>query len=462
MKNRLLWLMLAVSLALVLVACGTAGNGDAASNPTTPTIPNVTYKVSDFKSDTDYPYASIQNKLSWESIDKLPAKHEGMTIEEGREAVVAFFNYAKTVCWTPNTTITFTKNSSGSQDIMEKGHVYGGLPYVGLGSGSVYRLMDYMDPNTGVVNLGNAVNKDEPYDGWKTFGNQCSIGAYWGWGRVMNSAAYTWTQGIVAKNNFVMLGNLKVRDKDGNLIPIQNATRNWSNNASNSSNYGTDECIKDNSEQDLYEAYALMKKGDGMVYYTTAGHVIMATCDAVVVRDANGKIDGEKSWITITDQAQTWYEATNDQGDAYEYKGGVNVKNTFKQLVKGNYVPFTYKEFTGEDPFEATECKFSYTGTSIKVSSLWTSSVTSNYGISDVYIMVYDSNGNEVYKHAVRCTQASTFELKIIEKAPKKVPTVETWGTLEFAEGETYTVEIAAQLSTGERPIVYTGAIGPG
>ena len=458
--KKLIWLFLVTSLVLVLVACGTE---QIVSNTTAPTVPQVTYKVSDFKSDTDYPYPAIQNKLSWDSINALPAKYDGMTIQEGRDAVVAFFNYAKTACWTPNTTLSFIKNSKGSDDIMEKGHIYGGLPYVGLGSGSVYRLMDYMDPNTGVVNLGNAVNSEEKYDGWKTFGNQCSIGAYWGWGRVMNSAKYSWTQNIAAHNNFVMLGNLVVKDKDGNLIPIQNATRNWSSNTeSKPNNYGTDECMKDNDEQTIFEAYALLKKGDGMVQYTTAGHVIMITCDAQVERKADGTIDGEKSWLTITDQAQTWVEATNDKGDAYEHKNGVNEKRTFNQLKKGYYVPFTYKEFTGEDPFEATECKFSYTGENIKVSSLWKSSVTSNYGISDVYIMVYDSQGNEVYKHAVRCTQASTFELKIIQEAPKKVPTVETWGKLEFAEGETYTVTITAQLSTGERPTVYTGNLGPG
>ena len=454
--------MLAVSLALVLVACSKEA---AAPATTAPTVPNVTYSVSEFKSDTNYPYPAIQNKLSWDAVNALPAKKDGMTIEEGREAVVAFFNYAKTACWTPNTTITFTKNSSGSSDVMEKGIVYGGLPYVGLGSGSIYRLMDYMDPKTGVVNLGNAVDKDHPYDGWKTFGNQCSIGAYWGWGRVMNSAKYTWTQNIAAHNNFVMLGNLQVRDKDGNLIPIQEAKRNWSSNtASKPNNYGTDECIKDNDEQVLFEAYALLQKGDGLVYYTTAGHVVMATCKAEVVRNTDGTIDGEKSWITLTDQAQTWYEDTNDQGDRYTYKGGVNVKYTFYQLKKGNYVPFTFKEFTGEDPFEATECKFSYTGENIVVSSLWGSSVTANYGISDIYAIVYDNDGNEVYKHAVRCSQASTFELKFIENQPKNktVPVVEKWGTLEFEEGKTYTVSIVAQLSTGERPTIYTGNLAKG
>lgn len=456
MKNKLIWLILAAGLVLALVACGNDANS---SGTTEPTIPIPTYSVSAFKSDTDYPYPAIQNKLSWDAINKLPAKHEGMTIQEGRDMVVAFFNYAKTACWVPNTTISFVKNSKGSADIIEKGHIYGGLPYVGVGSGNIYRLMDYMDPNTGVVDLANAVNKDAPYDGWKTFGNQCSIGAYWGWGRVINSAKYTWTQACVAKNNFVMLGNLKVKDAKGNLIPIQNADRNWSSNtAQKPDNYGTDECIRDNKEQDLFEAYAKLLKGDGLVYYTTAGHVIMASSNATVVRKADNTIDGDKSYIFMTDQGQTWIEASNDLGDNFEYKGGVDTKMTFTALKKGNYIPFTFKEFTGEDPFDATVCKFSHTGEKITVAQLWESKVTANYGISDVYAVVYDSIGNEVYKHAVRAMQASVFELQVKEKVTKgDVPYVETWGKLYFDAGETYTVNIVVQLSTGERPTVYTG-----
>ena len=54
--KKLIWLFLAASLVLVLVACGTE---QVVSNTTAPTVPQVTYKVSDFKSDTDYPYPAL-------------------------------------------------------------------------------------------------------------------------------------------------------------------------------------------------------------------------------------------------------------------------------------------------------------------------------------------------------------------------------------------------------------------
>ena len=480
MKKVLIAVLTALMMAVVLIACGKT----AAPETTAPTSPEPTYSVSDYKSTGTY--TQVQNQLSWESVNAIPIKRTDMTVDEMRDLVVTFFRYAKTVCWIPDTTLDFVKNSKGSADQMQEGVIYGGLPYGGLGSGNIYRLMDYMDPKTGVVNLENAVNKDSQYDGWKTFGNQCSIGAYWGWGRVINSAAYTWTQGCVAKNKFIMLGDLQVRDENGKLISIHDAKRNWSSNTSSKpNNYGTDECMKDNDPQKIFQAYALLKKGDGLVYYTTAGHVIMSATDAVVVYQADGvTIDPIKSYIYIIDQGQTWEEMTNEQGDRLSYKGGVDVKKTFFDLMGGNYVPFTYREYTGEDPVEITKVGLIdkdknalISGTisesdrkfvaetnllkSISLEQLFTYSATANYGISDVYAVVHDSKGNEVYKHAVRCSAASTYTLKIAENIAegKEVPSVEKWGSAEFAEGETYTVQIILQLSTGERPTIWEGEL---
>ena len=75
-----------------------------------------------------------------------------------------------------------------------------------------------------------------------------------------------------------------------------------------------------------------------------------------------------------------------------------------------------------------------------------------------------DEGGNEIYKHAVRCTQATQKTLKLIRTTSEKskVPSVETWGTLGFAPGKVNTVKIVVQLSTGERPTVYEGVLEQG
>ena len=232
-----------------------------------------------------------------------------------------------------------------------------------------------------------------------------------------------------------------------------------------STGVNTVKILKDNGTETMYKSYAEIVAGDGLVYYTTAGHVIMAATDAYVEYNADGTINPDNSFITIIDQGQTWYEdGVSADGTKFTYKGGVDTKVTFRKLYTGNYMPFTYLEFLGQDPFENAEATFSYVGDTITTTQLFSSEVNANYGISDVYAVVYDEGGNEVYKHAVRCTQANQKSLKFVRnvKEGSKVPYVEAWGNLGFAPGKTLTVKILVQLSTGERPTIYEGTLVQG
>ena len=105
---------------------------------------------------------------------------------------------------------------------------------------------------------------------------------------------------------------------------------------------------------------------------------------------------------------------------------------------------------------EETECTFSHTGKTITAEELFTAKVTSNYGICDIYASVKNAVGEEVYRHAVRMDQAGFTELDM----QKEGPTVAIWGTLDIA-AEDFTVEVAVQLATGERPVVYCGKLVP-
>ena len=451
MKKKLILLLSALLALSVLAACGNADKPGTSTTAPTTSVPKETTTVSRYESvDT---YQALPNHLSWEQVNKFPVVNESMTIDEARKLCVDFFRYAKTALWIPDNDMEFIKNASGSQDEMGEGKVYGGLPYVGVASGNIYRLMDYMDPDTGVMNIKNAVFEDEQYDGWKTFGNQCSIGAYWGWGRAINSANYRWTQNCLVINKMPRVGPYTYDDGLKVLSAKEDAVN-------------TVKILKDNGTEMMYKSYAEIIAGDGLVYYTTAGHVIMAATDAHVEYKADGTtIDPDKSFITIIDQGQTWLEdGVAEDGTVFTYKGGVDVKKTFTQLYKGNYMPFTFLEFLGQDPLESSKTLFSHKADEITTTQLFSSSVESNYGISDIYAVVYDEDGNEVYRHAVRCTQANQKTLKLIRTQPEKskVPVVETWGTLGFTPGSDLTVKIQVQLSTGERPTIYEGTLVQG
>ena len=424
--KKLLCLILAALMLLSLAACGE-----------TEKAPKETTSVSAYKSGDGY--TELTNKLSWEEINKFPIKSSDMTIDEARQLCIDFFRYAKLAQWIPDDNWDFTHHDDGrSPDTLQSGLVYGGLPYVGLAASSIYRLFDYMDPETGVVNIKDAGQFQ------KAFGNQCAQGAYVGWSRVINSADYGGTPSMTKANKFFPVGSYTYQNME--ILPSWNG------------DYGTDEVIKNENEADtLYEAYALMKHGDGIVYYTTAGHVVMIATDPVVVRDADGKIDPNQSYVTVIDQTPTWKNYTTSEGQTYAYQANVDEKWTFAKLLKGNYLPFTFAEWLGTDPIEDTEIKFEHEGETITMKELTSSDVTCNYHIYDLYAEVYDKWGSQVLKLANRSKSASNYEARLSTLA-SEYNTV--WGDPDSLKaGGDYTVKVYAQLGTGERPDIWEGKL---
>lgn len=378
----------------------------------------------------NYNYPEIQEKLTWEAINAFPVKSEDMTEDEMRDLCVDFFRFTKTALWIPNQNWEYIKTKNGNTDSMYKGNIYGGLPYIGVASGSIYRLMDYIDEETGVVDM------TEPMNNPKLFGNQCSIGAYWGWSRVVNSANYLWTSGMVQRNGFLRVGPYTY---DDNLSHYEAGV------------FTTADIINQNGADVMYASYAAMKRADGLVYFTEAGHTMMCVTDPVVVYAADGRIDGNQSYITIIDQHGEWSEATNASGDTYRYKNYVDRKFTFNQLLTANYIPFTFGEFLGTDPVEPTECAFSHTGDTVTLEQLVTGKVTANYGVSDIYAILKDQNGKEVLRGVKRAETANVLSLDFV-----KAVDMTDW---KAYAGKGYTVEILCQLGTGERPTLYTGIL---
>lgn len=185
------------------------------------------------------------------------------------------------------------------------------------------------------------------------------------------------------------------------------------------------------------------------VVYDTAGNQVT---DLSAENLKNVTIDGAKSYILLTDQATTWTEGVSPAGDAYQYQSGVDVKTTFDALLKAGFVPFTFEEFLDPSKVEETVCEFNHKDANMTTSELFAGEVTSNYGISDIYAIVTDASGKEVYRHAVRTENGGKMSMVLVEN-----------GSTVFKQGElkagTYKVEVIAQLSTGERPTVYTGTL---
>ena len=400
--------------------------------------------VSEYNSDFD---PKIKEKYTWNDVNILPIKREDMTVEEMRQLVVDFYQYsAGGYVWAASDDLTYAYTKDGKTQSITQGQNYAGLPYVAVGTGNIYRLMDYIDPDTGVVNM------DWVSSNPRLFGNQCSISCQWAWARVINSVKSGWTDGITAKNGYIFLGNLSFKSSDQ-----------------------AEDIINNNSRDALYEAYAQLQPGDGLV---KDGHVIMCTSEPM---ERNHWLWGRQQYVYIAEQTQSsggryWVSGSNESGDSYKTTGGTQIQMTFSELYSSGYVPFTFAEFhpnntTYREKYpeayekaavEETSVRFSHTGATITKEELFGSSVISNYFISDIYAIVTDSQGNEVYRYAQRNTAAATLMLEFNESATTSdgATAHTTWGRWkDLSAKETYTVQIVAQLGTGERPVLWTGKL---
>ena len=119
-----------------------------------------------------------------------------------------------------------------------------------------------------------------------------------------------------------------------------------------------------NSEQAIYESYALAQPGDITCGYDfDSGHTRLVK-DVVVVRNEDGTIDGANSYIWYTEQASVpryfyekdgdvqstqWYSSEEWEGKGYEllYGGSSrdNSRTTFQNLLSSDYLVFTMDEY---------------------------------------------------------------------------------------------------------------------
>ncbi|MBE6711930.1 MAG: hypothetical protein E7580_00255 [Ruminococcaceae bacterium] len=368
-------------------------------------------------------------RLTWENINSFPLKSADMSTDELRQLCLDFFKFSKTALWIPDEDFSYVRNKKGTIDKMFAGEIYGGLPYIGSSTGNIYRLMDYMDEERGVVDM-SEVSKYP-----KLFGNQCSVGSYWGWARVINSADYDWTFNMVASRGFIPVGPYTYNPDIASFNELSTVT-----------------ICQNNGEQTMFKSYANMLPADGLISNDpSVGHVVMCSAKPVVFYNTNGAIDGEKSYLYIVDQHQAWVEKENSAGVVYQHKNYIDRKLTFASLLKSNYVPFTFGEFLGTDPVEETECTFGHEGSEITVEQLKTAVATANYGISDTYVYVKDAEGTVLFYKVKRAPKAGmkTMDLSEVVYAATFSP---------YADGK-HTVEIVCQLGTGERPTIYTGTL---
>ena len=377
--KRFLAIILCICTLLSLVSCALASITEEQKTEDLNATAEENKKTEEKKpaSETQKKYPEVTDKLSWEKINALPKATENMTEEELRNVVLAYFELAQTFAWTPDKGYQYIITTNDKSVTLPSKQVYGGMPYVTNGLGNLYRWMDWYDEETGVMRLSETSSP-------KQIGNQCSYGTFWAWSRVCNTLKYFYTSSMTEMNGCIPVGPYKY-----------DLTK-----AKFSKDDQTGDVCTANGDQIMFQSYAALKPADGLVHYSTAGHVIMCSSVPVVVKNGDGTINGEESYITYMDQGQRWHEMEQSNGAKYRVQGGVHVKSTFNSLLKSGYLPFTIKEFLGTDPVEKAEAKLGIEiGETVTANDLKNAPLTTNYPISHVIVTVEDADGKEIYKY---------------------------------------------------------------
>lgn len=209
-----------------------------------------------------------------------------------------------------------------------------------------------------------------------------------------------------------------------------------------------------NGEQKMYEAYAQLKMGDFYVYHIpdVGGHTRMVAENAVVVRNMDGTINPDYSYVVTHEQGWT----TSDT----ERKTHTTCRNgypyTFANLLYDAAVPVTCEELvTGE--MEPATCEL--IGGSEGKMGLTTGTIKTNYYLDYVDMVITDSKGNEVFNQRMfpglgrvgdRSEQTQRFYLEEFDMG-RFAPAL---AQVRFENGETYSYKISATNAPGDTFLV--------
>lgn len=369
-----------LSIALCILLCG-CGNGTSQS-PTPAATQTQPFRE----------YANlVADPGSWyDELMALPIANENMTEQELRQLCVDAMRINLTFPWTPTQEIRYTFSDrytgQGTDVFLPQGIAYSGMFYCNNNArGNVWKALEYYDIETGVLDIGAMGD-----DFLSVMSSACARSCEWGWSRVSNS---TGLQTMESYNQY-----------NSNIVPVGPYTYGVGKYAFTDRQHGTLDIIRDNGEAVMFASYAQMKTADG-IYSSSAYHVEMAMGAPVVVYDESGSIDPEKSYLFT--QGQGAIGSTGDSGNYLQENGipmrplgTVGKKYTFRDLLDAGYIPFTLKEFTGEDPVEAgdawlgSQTERLENGTPLSLRQVMSKTLFTNYAICVVQLQVKDPQGN--------------------------------------------------------------------
>ena len=417
--KKLLALLMIFATLLSFVACG-AGEEEA---PAVTTQPKRDY--SEFA-------GIVEDTKTWyDELMAMPIASDDMTEEELRQLAADAFRINLSYTWTPTQSLSyeFTLLERTTAVDIPNGIAYAGMFYNNNNArGNIWKVLQYYDPETGAVDM-EALGSNH----FMVLSSACSYGLLQAWNRVSNS------HGLTGMDSY---------NQSGSNIALVGPYTYEPHEYSFAHGDGTPRIIEKNGEQVMCESYAAVKIADGL-YSSSSYHVMMCSATPVVFRWSNGKIDLEQSYMLVHEQRNSDETITQGNGVQMRLLGTVNKKYTFKDLLDKGYVPFTCKEFTGEEPVEpgevwlGTQTSKVEAGQALTAQEIFSNQVWGNYNVCTLEVQVKDANGNVLLSHCpAPTTRPDVFSMAFGSAAGEL--------DLQPLANGTNTIHIYARLSNGE------------
>lgn len=327
-------------------------------------------------------------------------------LAQRRDAVEQYMRYMSTVRWSVDEDVSYTYASSGDSSTaihLKAGRIYQGIPYT-HGCGSAYSWLSYatgQDEN-GVYTLSglnsaalNGVARSGVGNSSRV-GNDCADAVYWAWAQVSNTISFENTNHMTPLFGCIPVGDY---DWDGTIML-------------SSTNHVTDT----NGEQRMFEAYAQLQKGDGMVRIVDSGggHAVMIV-QTHVERNDEG-IDGEKSYVTVLEQ--TGGNEKNEKKYFDEELGQdvylcevVDKQWSFDTIFEKGYLPITCQELINPSPLP--EPTLEDPNAAPTPETMFDGYLKSNYRISSVTVTVSNHKGEAVQHCICHSKEAELFKFDL-------------------------------------------------
>ena len=258
--------------------------------------------------------------------------------------------------------------------IYEADNTYAGIPYSDAGKG-LFQFFEYYDEATGRLQFyedGVSFNQN--------IGGTCACGVCWSLATVCHSTGGKYI-------NFWMTPKYGYYPVSGyHIDPDIEEFRE----------HNTSLIIQENGVDRIVEAYTQIQPADA-VSSSDKDHTMMCIDFPVVVKDEQGNIDLDASYVMIADQrggSGVGFYDKRDGDDLIHYSGRTEFKYTFRMLLDQFYIPVTPGEFLGLVPYE--RAKVEYTGSAVSREALTAGTLTSNYPMAVIKLILTKGNGHKV------------------------------------------------------------------